>query len=227
MSPTFSARTVANFESAASGFAQTSTLTEFQDGTFGPYDELDTITNSFNVSAQAQVGDRINAILAMQADGYPLIDSDFTQLSEQSMLLASPYIEGAQELQVNRQIEISWVQTWVLPIFISTQVIYSLSVICLVVSIYIIACILKTQQRKYKNVAHITWVSTFIMLIVGSLSACFFTIVSLLTDDHCTILDYTEEQKSVAGVPHLYPASLVPIMNTCLFGDVKNASIDL
>ena len=193
MSPIFSQRSVYNFQSTSLDDKTNSTLTEFQDGTFGPYTETGTITNNFNVSAQAQVNDRVEAILAMQSDGYPLLDSNFETLSENSMLLASPYIEGAQELQVNRQIEISWVQSWVLPIFISTLVIYSLSVICLVMSIYIISCILKTQERKYKNVAHISWISAFIMLIVGSLSACLFTLVSLLTDDHCTILDYTED----------------------------------
>ena len=65
------------------------------------------------------------------------------------------------------------------------------------------------------------------MMIVGSLSACFFTVVSLFTDDHCKIFEYTEAKKSAAGVPHLYPTSLVPIMDTCLFGDLKNAAIDL
>ena len=87
-------------------------------------------------------------------------------------------------------------------------------------SIYIISCILKTQERKYKNVAHISWISAFIMLIVGSLSACLFTLVSLLTDDHCTILDYTEDKKTVESVPHLYPEKLVPVLNTCLFGAI-------
>lgn len=111
--------------------------------------------------------------------------------------------------------------------FITTLVIYSLSVFSIVISIYIISCILKTQERKYKNVAHISWISAFIMLIVGSLSACYFTIVSLLTDDHCTILEYTEDKKDVSGVQHIYPTKIVPIMNTCLFGSVKNAAIDL
>ena len=65
------------------------------------------------------------------------------------------------------------------------------------------------------------------MMIVGSLSACFFTLVSMLTDDHCFILDYTEDNKTVAGVPQLYPEGLVPILDTCLFGEIQNAAVDL
>lgn len=110
--------------------------------------------------------------------------------------------------------------------FITILVIYSLSVISLCISIYIISCILKTQKRVYKNVAHISWISAFIMLIVGSLSACIFTLVSMLTDDHCIMLDYTETNSDVAGVPY-YPDGLSPILNTCLFGKEKNAAIDL
>jgi len=67
-------------------------------------------------------------------------------------------------------------------------------------SIFIVFCILKTEERKYKNVAHIAWVSAFIMMIVGSLSACLFTLMSLLTDDHCMVLDYSEQMKSVSNL---------------------------
>ena len=105
--------------------------------------------------------------------------------------------------------------------------IYSVSVICIILSIFIVFCILKTQERKYKNVAHISWVSAFIMMIVGSLSACFFTLLSLLTDKHCEILDYTENNKSVDGIPLFYPTGTVSLLNTCLFGEQKSASIDL
>ena len=48
---------------------------------------------------------------------------------------------------------------------------------------------MKTQERKYKNIAHISWISAFLMMIVGSLSACFFTLVSTQLDDYCEILE--------------------------------------
>ena len=114
-----------------------------------------------------------------------------------------------------------------LPIFITTVGIYSLSILTLLVSIFNVSCILKTQERKYKNVAHISWISAFTMMIVGSLSACFFTIVSVFMEDHCILLDYTEGAESVSGVSNLYPDQLVPILNTCMFGESKNAAIDL
>jgi len=41
------------------------------------------------------------------------------------------------------------------------------------------------------------------------------------------MLDYTEEQKTVVGVPELYPTSIAPLLNTCLFGLHKDASIAL
>ena len=65
------------------------------------------------------------------------------------------------------------------------------------------------------------------MMIVGSLFACLFTLLNLETDTHCKILNYTEQQKTVDDLPLLYPTSLVPLLNTCLFGDDKDASIPL
>lgn len=46
-------------------------------------------------------------------------------------------------------------------------------------------------------------------------------------DDHCTILDYTEQTKDATGTPSIYPDNLAPLMNTCLFGETKNAAIEL
>ena len=96
-------------------------------------------------------------------------------------------------MQANRSNEIDMVDSLVLPLFIKTLVVYSLSVVCLIVSMVIVSCILKTESRKCKNCAHIAWISAFTMLVVGSASACFFTLVSMFTKDHCDILDYTEQ----------------------------------
>ncbi len=130
-------------------------------------------------------------------------------------------------MQTDRSAELSWIDNLVLPIFITTVVIYSLSVICVLFSIINVCCVLKTQERKYKNVAHISWISAFTMMIVGSLSACFYTLVSVLSYDHCVILDITETKENVAGVPNIYPTDVVPLLNTCMFDDVKNAGTNL
>ena len=92
-------------------------------------------------------------------------------------------------MATDREAELSWLKTLVLPSFIVSTVVYSLSVIFLLYSIINICCIMKTQERKYKNIAHISWISAFLMMIVGSLSACFFTLVSTQLDDYCEILE--------------------------------------
>ena len=92
-------------------------------------------------------------------------------------------------------------------------------------SIVNVFLILVTQERKYKNVAHIAWASAFTMMIVGSLSACFFTLVALLTQDHCELLDYTERNNSTEKVPQIYPTELVPLLNECLFENQSVADL--
>ena len=108
-------------------------------------------------------------------------------------------------MQVRRRAELTWIESLIMPIFITTVVIYSLSIICLVVSIINLSCILKTQERKYKNTAHVAWISAFIVMMFGSISACFITMASLFTEDHCVALAYTEKHKDVSGVPQIYP----------------------
>lgn len=80
----------------------------------------------------------------MQADGLPLLSSNFVDLLEESSTLAAAYVEGGQEFQIGREVELSWLMNLILPIFITTVVIYSLSVICLIMSIVVVACILST-----------------------------------------------------------------------------------
>lgn len=174
--PAYSLSTVPNFNSSQSA------LSALQNGTFGLKNESGTVVNGFYESTRTQVSNRVDALVGMQQTGLPLLpsESDFSQLQESATLNASMYVEGGQQLQTNREVELDWLHKLVLPIFITTVVIYSLSVICIIFSFIIILCILKTQERKYKNVAHISWVSAFVMMIVGSLSACFFTLASLL-----------------------------------------------
>ena len=47
-------------------------------------------------------------------------------------------------MKVRRSAELTWIESLIMPIFITTVVIYSLSIICLVLSIVNLSCILKT-----------------------------------------------------------------------------------
>ena len=126
-----------------------------------------------------------------------------------------------------RQGELNWLNQLIIPIALAEIVIYSLSVLCILASILIVSCILATQKRAYKNVAHIGWISALFMLMAGSVTTCFFSLVSMLLDEHCAILDYTERNRDASGLPSIYPDKMAPLMNTCLFGELKNAAVEL
>jgi hypothetical protein len=36
------------------------------------------------------------------------------------------------------------------------------------VSIFFVTCVIKTQQRRFKNAAHISWVAPLVMLFVNT-----------------------------------------------------------
>jgi len=139
--PAFSLEKVPNFNGS------TSALAALQNGTFGLKSQIGTVVNGFYESARVQVSERVYALIDMQRTGLPLLpsQSDFNALQENATLQAADFVTGGQQLQANREVELDWVHNLVLPIFITTVVIYSLSVICLILSFIIVLCILKTQ----------------------------------------------------------------------------------
>ncbi len=62
--PKYSKEEVGNFDGGLS------TITVFQNGTFGRFDEPDTVVNGFYESLVAQVGERVDSLLAMQESGF-------------------------------------------------------------------------------------------------------------------------------------------------------------
>ena len=99
----------------------------------------------------------------------------------------------------------AWMDILVLPIFIGGSSLYAISFILQFISIIIVSCVLVTKERRYKNIAHVSWCTAAVTLVFGIIFTFFFTITALLARDSCIILDYTEAKKSTAELPLLYP----------------------
>ena len=72
-----------------------------------------------------------------------------------------------------------------------------------------------------------TWVSAVLMIVFGSVLACFFTLGSVLSSSHCDVLDYSEQLKDSSGMAFIYPDEVVSLLNTCLYDDDKNVAKDI
>ena len=113
------------------------------------------------------------------------------------------------------------------PIFIGSVSLYSISFILQALSVVIVSCVLVTKERKYKNVAHVSWCTAATTLFMGIIFTFFFTIVSLVGRDTCIILNQSESRGTTADMPLYYPEPIVPLLDECLFSDQKNAAHNL
>lgn len=78
-------------------------------------------------------------------------------------------------------------------------------------SILIVVQVLRTQERRFKNVAHFSWVSPSAMLITGSIFQCLSTVLSLFLNYECTVYEQPTQFVQVEGNP-----DLAPLLSVCL-----------
>lgn len=82
---------------------------------------------------------------------------------------------------------------YLLPLFITGVILFSLQIILIITSVFIVSCVLKTQERKYKNVAHISWASSLIIITMSSIYSGFFISLGVIhSSDVCHLMDYAD-----------------------------------
>ena len=85
----------------------------------------------------------------------------------------------------------TWMEVLIRPLFYGGLSVYLISFILQFVSIIIVSCVLITKERRYKNIAHVSWCTAAVTLVLGIIFTFFFTITALMARDSCIILDYT------------------------------------
>jgi len=68
--------------------------------------------------------------------------------------------------------------------------------------------VLITEERKWKNRAHIGWISGMISLFVLTLLSAGYAFALLLFTDTCAVKNTYSELKTTSGLNKLYPELL-------------------
>jgi glucan phosphoethanolaminetransferase (alkaline phosphatase superfamily) len=84
--------------------------------------------------------------------------------------------------------------------------------------VVIICCVMITKQRKYKNVAHISWIVGINTLLIAILVGSFLSLFALQTWDTCQVFKHSENNKTTSGLINFYPAELQPMLDSCIYG---------
>ena len=164
--------------------------------------------------------DRINAITEIQSAGQLISETDYMQKSVDSVFEAATYQLGGQMLQEARVQDFEYMRKYLNPVFITGIVLYSLEALMIIVSVWIISCVLKTQERRYKNIAHISWASSLSVIFINSIYTGIFIHLSVSSSrDACNLLDYTEREEDFSQVTTIFNPQISPILNTCVFGE--------
>ena len=170
------------------------------------------------------------AIVQIEESGLALSQRDYASSTETSVEEASQYMDGGQLFKQNREKDIAYLEKYMLPLFISGLVLFSLQIILIIVSVYIVSCVLKTQERRYKNVAHISWASQMTIILLSSVYSGFFISLGVIhSTDTCHLMDYSDYTESTSEITTLYNQELSPLLNTCIYNEPaeQNAAINM
>ena len=102
---TFESKTVPNFENEDSNYPQFSTLTDFENGYWGPATENNTKLYHFTELKDRIAGVRMQAVLDMQQSGQELISNEeIVAACDEAVLASSHFESGGQEFQQARHL---------------------------------------------------------------------------------------------------------------------------
>ncbi len=171
------------------------------------------------------VGIKLNAVPNMKVEGQKL-NPDAGQLDQLLTAAANvtTYQQGGQLYQ-NLWIGFIFNLMTATPNFWISVISYlAVSMGLIIISLVFITCLLCTDQRKWKNVAHISWINSSIMLFFSTCLAGLFSFVQLVLTDFCVTITDQDASNTVSGLDNLYPLQLQPFLTTCFYG--KTTLID-
>jgi hypothetical protein len=92
--------------------------------------------------------------------------------------------------------------------FISTFSLQGLTCFVLLISLIQVTMVLITEERKWKNRAHIGWISGMISLFVLTVLSAGYAFALLLFTDTCAVKNTYSGLKTTSGLNRLYPELL-------------------
>lgn len=84
-------------------------------------------------------------------------------------------------------------KAWSGPNFYFTIIYFGVTIICYIISTIIVILVMTTGERKYKNVAHIAWITAVTQLLFGSVVSNFYALLGLMLWDLCKVFKNMEE----------------------------------
>ena len=98
----------------------------------------------FQTQIDKTIKDRAYAIETIQTAGAILAANNFFESTKISSSAASDYIDGGQLFKESSEKDARYLNKYQLPLFITGLVIFSVQLILIVVSMFVVACVLKT-----------------------------------------------------------------------------------
>lgn len=76
-----------------------------------------------------------------------------------------------------------------------------------------------TESRVWKNVSHVSWINGTLVISLSMLNLCVFTFNEILIADSCSVLTKIQEEKTLGAFSQNVNQYMIPIYETCYFGD--------
>ena len=123
----------------------------------------------------------------MYEAGKPFLQADFFEDQAQAAEQFAVYQRGGQNMQIKVKVITDFLENIHFPIFVVGISVNGLCILMYATAFGVIACVLWKGERKYKNIAHLSWITSVFTLLV-SIMYMFFAAISLIViNDTCSM----------------------------------------
>lgn len=142
-----------------------------------------------------------------------MADSDFIDGTAEAAGDSAQLQEGGQKMQKVFKKITDFLQSIQFPIFISFTTIQVACCSLYFLSTCTVICVLTTNSRKFKNIAHISWSTSVVTFTISCIFIAFYAAFALLFNDICSVFDDARDRKTTRGLTAIWPDEISNILD--------------
>ena len=149
----------------------------------------------------------------MHEAGKPFLAENFFEDQSQAAQQFGVYSRGGQFMQLKIKVIAEFLAETHFPMFIASLTVTGLCILLYLTSFVVIACILWKGERKYKNIAHLGWITSMFTFVMSIMFVFVFCISVIIANDTCSMYKEVNAKKSTASFVNMWPEDLSPIID--------------
>eukprot|EP00347_Sterkiella_histriomuscorum_P001166 403373073 len=199
-----------------------SVLQVLSSGVIGPIENNNTRLGQVLQEKNDNFGSKLENLRLIYNQSMKVHNSSFRAPVQQAVSTTVVIDQSAQYLYSQVPSMLDDVHPYALAALITMIGAFCIAILSMILSNVSFSLVVCTQQRKFKNLSNLGWVSSSISLLIIYVVCCFLSISGFVAMDFCKIVETSYTQEKMTSYPRFMQKPLGNAMYECFYGQSKS-----